>query len=361
MHSMIRVAAMAALFVTAGLSAYGQATAQAPTLKVGDSAPPLQVDQWIKGKPITDLTKGVYVVEFWATWCGPCRTSIPHITELAKKYQGKIAVAGISVWEQDPSNVKHVKDFVDGMGDKMDYNVALDGASAVMAETWMKAAGQNGIPAAFIVKDGKIQWIGHPMAMDKPLEQIVAGSYDLKKQAAEDAARNAIQSELAVAVQAMQKGDNKKALEIVDKVLAKNPSMEPQLGAFKFDIMASMGDPAAAQYGQKLAEKHYWDSPMSLNQIAWGLVDDENKFKSKPDYKIAVKIAKRACDLTKDQDPMILDTLAYAHFKNGEVAKAIEIQERAVALLVSGGEIDEATKKEIRDRLDMFKKALKKG
>ena len=100
---------------------------------------------------------------------------------------------------------------------------------------------------------------------------------------------------------------------------------------------------------------------MQLNQIAWGLVDDENKFKTKPDYKIAIKIAKRACDLTKDQDPMILDTLAYAHFKNGDVSKAIEIQERAVALLVSGGEIDEETKKEIRDRLEMFKKAAKKG
>jgi thiol-disulfide isomerase/thioredoxin len=361
MQSVMRAAAMAALFVSAGLSAYGQATARPVTLKAGDSAPPIKVDQWIKGKPVADLNKGIYVIEFWATWCGPCRTSIPHITELAKKYQGKVSVAGISVWEQDPSNVKHVKDFVNEMGDKMDYSVALDGSAAVMADTWMKAAGQNGIPAAFIVKDGKIQWIGHPMAMDKPLEQVVAGTFDLKKQAEEDAARNAMQNELAAAVQAMQKGDHKKALEIVDKVLAKQPSMEPQLGAFKFDIMATMGDPAAAQYGLKLSEKHYWDQPMQLNQIAWGLVDDENKFKTKPDYKIAIKIAKRACDLTKDQDPMILDTLAYAHFKNGDVSKAIEIQERAVALLVSGGEIDEETKKEIRDRLEMFKKAAKKG
>ena len=45
-----------------------------------------------------------------------------------------------------------------------------------MAKNWMKAAGQNGIPTAFIVnKEGKIAWIGHPGRMDEPLDKIVAG------------------------------------------------------------------------------------------------------------------------------------------------------------------------------------------
>ena len=44
---------------------------------------------------------------------------------------------------------------------------------------YMEAAGQNGIPTAFIVgKTGEIEWIGHPMEMDGPIEQIVAGSWD---------------------------------------------------------------------------------------------------------------------------------------------------------------------------------------
>ena len=53
-----------------------------------------------------------------------------------------------------------------------------------MAKNWMTAAGQEGIPTAFIVnKEGKIAWIGHPMEMDKPLEKIVAGTWDLKERA----------------------------------------------------------------------------------------------------------------------------------------------------------------------------------
>ena len=45
----------------------------------------------------------------------------------------------------------------------------------------MKAAGQDGVPTAFIIdKGGRIAWIGHPMSMDEPLEQIVNGMWDLR-------------------------------------------------------------------------------------------------------------------------------------------------------------------------------------
>lgn len=336
------------------------ANAQDGSLRVGSAAPPMKVSKWVKGNAVENLDKGIYVVEFWATWCGPCKTSIPHLTEMAKKYAGKVTFAGISVWEQKPDDVKNVEDFVTGMGDKMDYNVAVDGGPAIMATTWMKAAGQNGIPTAFIVKDGKVQWIGHPMSMEEALGQVVAGKFDVNEQIKKDAAQGEIEEQMNAAFAAFQKKDYKTALIGVDKVMKSHPEMEPTLAAFRFEVMSQSGDPASAEYGWKIAEKHYWGNQQSLNQIAWNLVDDEIKYTKKPDYKIAVKIAKRANELAKDQDPYILDTYAYALFKTGDVKKAIEIQERAVALLVSGGEIPEETKKDIRDRLEMFKKSLKK-
>src|SRR5437016_1195381 len=156
------------------------------TLKVGSPAPKLQTGKWVQGEPIKDFEKGkAYVVEFWATWCGPCRVSIPHLNETYTKYKDKgLVVIGQDCWERDDDLVAP---FVEKMGDKMTYRVALDDKKGndkgKMAETWMAAAGQNGIPTAFLVDTkGSIAWIGHPMTLkDEVIEDVLAGKFDVQK------------------------------------------------------------------------------------------------------------------------------------------------------------------------------------
>src|SRR5262245_40700130 len=70
--------------------------AKAVTLKVGDAAPALAIGDWVQGEPVTGFEKGkVYVVEFWATWCGPCRKSIPHLTKLQAENREAVTIIGI--------------------------------------------------------------------------------------------------------------------------------------------------------------------------------------------------------------------------------------------------------------------------
>jgi hypothetical protein len=94
------------------------------------------------------------------------------------------------------------------------------------------------------------------------------------------------------------------------------------------------------------------DEPGALNSVAWTIA--EGKGLKNPDYKLAVRLAQVAVDKTKGEDPMILDTLAYAQFKSGDTKKAIATQEKAVALLAKGDYPDDL-KKEMRDRLAEFK------
>ncbi|MFO0812289.1 MAG: TlpA disulfide reductase family protein [Gemmatales bacterium] len=154
--------------------------AQAADLKVGDTAPALAVSKFVKGEPVKELQLGqTYVVEFWATWCGPCIENIPKLTAMQKKYGNKVVFVGVSVWERDQSKVVP---FVTKMGSKMNYRVAMDkvqgndASNGYMATNWVKAAGRKGIPCAFIVnKEGKIAWIGHPAQMEKVIDNVLAG------------------------------------------------------------------------------------------------------------------------------------------------------------------------------------------
>jgi thiol-disulfide isomerase/thioredoxin len=159
-------------------------------LSVGDPAPPLPVSRWIRGEKVERFEPGrVYVLDFWATWCGPCIASFPRLTRLQKKYADKgVTVIGVSIWEDDQGAVEP---FVKAQGDAMGYSVALDDVPAdtvekdrrgrrdgKVATAWMRAAGKNLIPTVFIVgRDGKIAWIGVPNEMDEPLERVVAGKW----------------------------------------------------------------------------------------------------------------------------------------------------------------------------------------
>jgi thiol-disulfide isomerase/thioredoxin len=145
-------------------------------LAAGSKAPALSVDEFIKGKPVEGLSEGTaYVVEFWATWCPPCVKSIPHLTKLQKKHKN-IVVLGVAGSER--SGKDPLEAFVKKQGSKMAYTVAYD-ADRSMASAWMQAAGQNGIPCAFIVDTkGMISWIGNPLAeeFDAEVAKVAKGS-----------------------------------------------------------------------------------------------------------------------------------------------------------------------------------------
>ena len=99
--------------------------ARPPVPRACESAtqlPGCKSKSFVKGEPVKAFEPGkVYVVEFWATWCGPCLTSIPHLTELHKK-NPEITFIGVST-EADPVLVKQ---FVMEQGDAMNYRVAVD-------------------------------------------------------------------------------------------------------------------------------------------------------------------------------------------------------------------------------------------
>ncbi|MEO0631580.1 MAG: TlpA disulfide reductase family protein, partial [Planctomycetota bacterium] len=120
-----------------------------PDLMPGDDAPALKVANYVKGAPISEFEEGTaYLVDFWATWCGPCIAAMPHLTELQAKYEGdNFELIGVSIWERQQGDelIDHVTQWVEARDERMGYTVAIDDNGA-MAESWMMTSGQRGIP-----------------------------------------------------------------------------------------------------------------------------------------------------------------------------------------------------------------------
>ena len=133
----------------------------------GSPAPAFTVDSFVRGPESKTLELGkVHVIEFWATWCGPCVASMPHLTELQKQNPDVqfIGVAGFERGKDVADGTKRVDDFVKAKGDAIGFAIAFDG-DGTMAKTWMTAAKRNSIPTSFVVgKDGNIAFIGSPNA-----------------------------------------------------------------------------------------------------------------------------------------------------------------------------------------------------
>lgn len=119
------------------------ATAQAK-LKKGDAFPFTSLPA-LHGKGAVDLTKykgKVVIVDFWASWCEPCKIELPYLNNLAKKYKGKdLVIVGVNLDEKQADALAFLKEH------PVQLPLAYDGAKKVLAEK----AEIEVMPTSFIV------------------------------------------------------------------------------------------------------------------------------------------------------------------------------------------------------------------
>jgi len=327
------------------------------TLHVGDPAPRLQVGKWVQGEAVKEFASDkAYIVEFWATWCGPCRATIPHLNEIHNKYKDKgLVVIGQNISEDDESEVPK---FVKQMGEKMTYRVALDdkkgSENGKMAETWMDAAGQEGIPTAFLIsKTGRIAWIGRPMELkEKTLEDVLAGNFDPVKAAAEarqkqelEQKRNEVFENYSKAAEAKDWTRAEEHLDEFEKLLDEEERGDADL--IRLQMNLKKNDAAGAEkVAKRLSEKEP-EKAEYHDQLAWLLIT-QNAL-SKELIALAEKEATKANDLAKGKSAEFLDTLARVQFVKGQKAEAIATQQKAIEYA------DEPYKKGLQKTLDSYK------
>lgn len=299
------------------------AMGQMTNLHVGDQAPGLDVSKWVKGDETAIEEGNVYIVEFWATWCLPCRKSIPHLTEIQKEYEDQgLRVIGVSTEEE-----RTVSNFVRAQGSKMDYTVVVDNFGATN-RAWMMASGSKGIPNAFIVdRNGKVQFVGHPMSeeFDTIVSLVVRGRYDAR-----------LMTQARPHIQAATSARKVKNWQLANKhlrdiyALDQHVFAELLLEQFEMLIVDQENPTAAYQFARSsIMEDRGPADPELMTWLARKIIQDPKIASEHRDFDVAMEAAQVAMQYARPDDPAPRSTMATVLFHQGELEKAVAMQTEA--------------------------------
>ena len=303
----------------------------APTtlaLSIGSKAPIPEISDFVRGEKPTFFEPGkVYVIEFWATWCPPCRQSMPHLTKLAEDMKSKgVVIVGVS-----DEKVETVRTFLekDEWKQKARYTLATDPDRSTH-RAYMEASGQGGIPTAFIVKEGVVQWIGHPMEMDAPLAKIVDGTWDPKtaKQTFEDSVAEEMkamgrQNDMTKAIDSK---DWDKAVALIDAEIAASTgeeAMQSKVQKAQILLVAGRSEAAYALCAELIKE-----DPALRTFVATSVLHLPDVADRRVD--LAITWLTDVTSAAGPANPQVLAELAYAWSLKGDFTKAADFMRRAI-------------------------------
>ena len=329
----------------------------APSLKIGDPAPPLTVGTWLKGGPVTGYEPGkVYVIELGATWAPGMADSVPALSGIQQRFAERgVTVIGVFVRENrrtDPAG------FVQERGAAIGYAIGTDDVppppqgtpddrlwaieGGRMSAAWLRPMGRDKLPAAFVVDGaGRLAWTGlatYPRGeLEEALTRVLAGTLTAEESLALSASYRDREGKIERATvryrQAVAQRDFKTAVAITDELIALAPSRMLTDAQFVGQRMVLMlkelrDETGAYEFARKVAEGEARDNARVIHALAWVILD--TRALARRDLDLALKLAKQADQLTEHKVPLVLDTLARAHFERNELDAAIEAQGAAV-------------------------------
>jgi thiol-disulfide isomerase/thioredoxin len=301
-------------------------------LKVGDKAPPVKATKWLQGAEVKEFAPGKsYVMEFWATWCGPCIVMMPHMAELQGEYRSKgVTFIGFTSKDERGNTMEKVQAFVERRGPKLGYTFAYADDTETK-DAWMKASGHGGIPCCFVVdKAGKIAYIGHPMFLDVVLPKVLAGTWT----EADVASTDALEKEVIAVFDATRNQDP----QVFLNKLAEFRKAHPEVAGIPYFngphinmLLAAKKADEAKKVAEALMAKGLKNEDHTVFLLVSSVMRSPNAGGDKELLALSLRAAETALKIAGDKDWQANLTYAQALLATGEKAKAKEYGAKALA------------------------------
>lgn len=313
-----------------GLVACFSLAPRASALDVGDAAPSLKIKEWVRGSSVDiarDSAKKVHIVEFWATWCPPCKMTVPILTDFQKKYEQDLVVIGVTDEDDRGNTTSAIRRFVKEQGDKMSYTVAIDDRGATTG-AYLAAAGAIGLPHAFLVgRDGRILWQGNPMDPDlgELIPQVIDGTYSASSAKLEREVAKRLQA-LSMSIEAEQWGTVWDGLVEILKIDPANEVAMQALASVYSEELHNTSTYRSWVRGHIDANR---GNATAMRRLAETLLATRDIGRRMPDF--ALEAAKASYEASKRSDPSAVAVYARARYQIGDLDRAISLQQEALA------------------------------
>ena len=328
------------LLATGGLPALA-------SLEIGDKAPPLTIAEWVKGEPVDlqrDAGEKIHVVEFWATWCPPCKASVPRLTQYQQDFKDRLTIIGVTAPDDRGNTPSAVRRFVKKQGSNMDYTVAIDKDMAT-TNAYMSASGNTAIPHAFVVgRNGRVLWQGSPLDPSLPdvLAQVVGGTYDINQAK--------VQAEVERRFQALDFPAQTGRWSVVWDGLIGILKLDPaNVAAMDLLMQVHLNQTRDAQAFRAWAGAHIATNrgnALAMQRLAATLSTNGDLTTRIPD--LTLEAARAAYEASQGRDAVSIAVYARALYQIGDLDRAIALQQEALTVA------DEAERKVIQEILDFF-------
>ena len=294
--------------------------------------PTFKADHWLKGEPVTAYEPGkIYAIEFFSTTCGHCREAAPVVAELFNVFGEDVVFFAVTdepldkvrAWLEKPENTEKVQFPVVSDPDK-------EGNKAFQYGTFKVST-----PRIFIVKDGVLQWYGHPNGAQEPLDALIEGSWDPSKISNDyivESCMERAKDHLNKMRQEIDRtGEWSNMYALLDSMKRGLPERASFFDLQKFGTL--IGPDNKPEPGYELARQiveTYPDDIASLRTVARTILN--SPWVQVRDLPFAHDVALKADALGEGKDSRAAEILALSWFSQGDREKALAEIDRAITL-----------------------------